>query len=250
MLVDINLLPQKERDRPAVLIAAISILLLAVILWAVLFFMARGEAAEHEDLTAQSAEVALQQAAIREQLEASQGLNEEQQLQVTVDWAESYEYDTIPLLAELVSHLPERGFFNSFSYIGPNSASLAIQFDTSRDAAYYLTHLKDSELLESVTLDSVTTAEVPNASDEEVVEEGMVENPRYLATYSITFVDDRIPTEGEAEADDGTAVEEEAAEEPAEVETEEEPDVETDVDVNVETETDTTPEETEGEVNE
>ena len=45
MLVDINLLPQKERDRPAFLIAAISILLLAVIIWGVLAFLA----GSHED---------------------------------------------------------------------------------------------------------------------------------------------------------------------------------------------------------
>ena len=219
MLVDINLLPQKERDRPAFVIAAISILLLAVILGAVLFFMARANADETAELNAQSAEIATEQALLRQQLEASQGLNEEQQLQATVEWAESYQYDTIPLLAELVSKLPERGFFNSFSYIEPNAATLTVQFDTSREAAYYLTQLKASELVASVTLDSVTNQELATTANAEedvtLDEEALIENPRYLATYSLVFVDDRLPVEGTAEAE---AVVEEAGtvEEPAE----------------------------------
>lgn len=100
MLVDINLLPQKERDRPAFLIAAISILLVGIIVWAALFLMAKAEASEQEVLAAQSAELTVQQEAARAQLEATAGMNEEQQLKATVEWAEGYQYDTIPLLEE------------------------------------------------------------------------------------------------------------------------------------------------------
>src|SRR5690606_692190 len=142
MLVDINLLPQKERDRPAFIIAAISILVLAIIIWAVLFFLAQRNDNAQAELAAQSAELALQQAELRTQLEQTVSLNEEQQLKVTVDWAESYQYDTVPLMNELVSMLPERGFIENFSYIGPNTAILTLQFDTTREAAYYLTQLK------------------------------------------------------------------------------------------------------------
>ncbi|MFP3422721.1 fimbrial assembly protein, partial [Bacillus sp. SIMBA_161] len=82
---------------------------------------------------------------IRNELEARQGMNEEQQLQATVEWAESYQFDTIPLLEELVSLLPARGFFQTFSYIGLDQAQLVVQFDSSREAAYYLAQLKSSE---------------------------------------------------------------------------------------------------------
>src|SRR5690606_35338599 len=122
MLVDINLLPQKERDRPAFLIAAISILLMAVIIWGVFAFLANANENEQTELAAESQQVALEQAAIRAQLEAKQGMNEEQQLKATVDWAESYQFDTLPLLGDLVSKLPQRGFFDSFSYVGLDQA--------------------------------------------------------------------------------------------------------------------------------
>ena len=236
MLVDINLLPQKERDRPAFLIAAISILLLAVIIWGVLAFLAGSHENEQVILAAQSVQVAAEQEAIRAQLEAAQGMNEEQQLKATVDWAEGYQFDTVPLLEELVSILPARGFFESFSYTGLDQAILSVQFDTAREAAYYLAQLKASELIESATLDSVAQNELDSAETEEgvVIEKAVIqETPRYIATYTLIFVDERIPTDDTAVPVEGETVTEEpaaeAVEEPAE-------DVEVDVEVNTETE--------------
>ena len=233
MLVDINLLPQKERDRPAFLIAAISILLLAVIIWGVLAFLAGSHEDEQAVLASQSVQVAAEQEAIRAQLEAAQGMNEEQQLKATVDWAESYQFDTVPLLEELVSILPARGFFESFSYTGLDQAILSVQFDTAREAAYYLAQLKASELIETATLDSVAQNELDSAETEEgvVVEKAVIqETPRYIATYTLVFIDERIPTDDTAVAVEGEAVtEEEVVEEPAE-------DVDVDVEVNTETE--------------
>ncbi|WP_203339773.1 PilN domain-containing protein [Planococcus beijingensis] len=233
MLVDINLLPQKERDRPAFLIAAISILLLAVIIWGVLAFLAGSHEDEQAVLASQSVQVAAEQKAIRAQLEAAQGMNEEQQLKATVDWAESYQFDTVPLLEELVSILPARGFFESFSYTGLDQAILSVQFDTAREAAYYLAQLKASELIETATLDSVAQNELDSAETEEgvVVEKAVIqETPRYIATYTLVFIDERIPTDDTAVSVEGEAVtEEEAVEEPVE-------DVDVDVEVNTETE--------------
>ena len=241
MLVDINLLPQKERDRPASVVAAIAILLLAVIIWAVFAFIAGGQERETTALAAQSAQVAAEQTVVRQQLEAVQGMNEEQQLKVTVDWAESYQFDTLPLLNELVSKLPARGFFDSFSYIGMDVATLTVQFDTAREAAYYLAQLKTSELLESATLDSVAQealeTEVAETAEGETViidEDAPVENPRYLATYTLIFVDGRVPAltpEGEPIIEEPPVEEAPVEETPAEVPAE--PPA-ADVDVNVE----------------
>ncbi|ETP68904.1 hypothetical protein G159_10110 [Planococcus glaciei CHR43] len=270
MLVDINLLPQKERDRPAFLIAAIAILLLAVILWAVFAFMANAHENEQAELAAQSVQVAAEQAAIREQLEAKQGMNEEQQLKVTVDWAESYQFDTLPLLSDLVSKLPQRGFFDSFSYVGLDQALLTVQFDTAREAAFYLAQLKTSELLQSATLDSVTQEELEEEATTTVAgttvvveedEDAVIENPRYLATYTLIFVDDRIPAEVvEGETPVETPAEPAAETPPAETPATETPaetppagttetpaaDTDVNVDVEVKEETPATPEGTEG----
>ncbi|MGB6778668.1 MAG: fimbrial assembly protein [Planococcus citreus] len=232
MLVDINLLPQKERDRPAVLIAAVAILLLAIIIWAVFAMMARAEANEQQALQVQAQGVMAEQAQIRSELEARQGMNEEQQLQATVEWAESYQFDTIPLLEELVSLLPARGFFQTFSYTGLDQAQLVVQFDSSREAAYYLAQLKSSELLTSATLDNVATEIFDEAEEEEIIVDPS--KPRYLATYTLLFQDERIPVEGEeveGEAVDEAAPTDEPAEQPADSTETEETDVEVDVDV-------------------
>ncbi len=232
MLVDINLLPQKERDRPAVLIAAVAILLLAIIIWAVFAMMARAEANEQQALQVQAQGVMAEQAQIRSELEARQGMNEEQQLQATVEWAESYQFDTIPLLEELVSLLPARGFFQTFSYTGLDQAQLVVQFDSSREAAYYLAQLKSSELLTSATLDNVATEIFDEAEEEEIIVDPS--KPRYLATYTLLFQDERIPVEGEeaeGEAVNETAPTDEPAEQPADSTETEETDVEVDVDV-------------------
>lgn len=232
MLVDINLLPQKERDRPAVLIAAVAILLLAIIIWAVFAMMARAEANEQQALQVQAQGIMAEQAQIRSELEARQGMNEEQQLQATVEWAESYQFDTIPLLEELVSLLPARGFFQTFSYTGLDQAQLVVQFDSSREAAYYLAQLKSSELLTSATLDNVATEIFDEAEEEEIIVDPS--KPRYLATYTLLFQDERIPVEGEeaeGEAVDEAAPTDEPAEQPADSTETEETDVEVDVDV-------------------
>lgn len=229
MLVDINLLPQKERDRPAFLIAAIAILLLAVIIWAVFAVMANANEKDQALLTAQTMQVSAEQEEIRAKLEAAQGMNEEQQLKVTVDWAESYQFDTVPLLEELVSILPARGFFKSFSYTGLDQATLSVQFDTTRQAAYYLAQLKASELIKSATLDSVAQQELSKEEGGEVVEEAELELPRYIATYTIIFEDNRLPTDDTAVPVDGETTPEAPVEEPVE-------EVEVNVDVNTETE--------------
>lgn len=220
MLIDINLLPQKERDRPISLIVAGSLILLTLVLWLVLFSMAQAEESQQQELLEQSAQIAVEQEALRAQLEATQGMNEEQQLFETVQWAESYRFPTVPLIAELVTILPERGYFNSFSFTGPNVATLTLQFDTAREAAYYLTQLKTSEVLASATLDSVANQELVIEEDANVEpDDRLIQNPRYLATYSLVFVDDRIPAEGSAVAEDGTVIEEPIEETPVETET-------------------------------
>lgn len=211
MLVDINLLPQKERERPVFLFAVFGILLVAVFIWATFFFLAQSQANQQAAIDAEYTQVAAQSEAIRTQLAASVGLNEEQQLKATVDWAEGYQFDTVPLLSDLVSRLPERGFFDSFSFVKPNLATLTIQFDTAREAAYYLSQLKASELLDSAKLDSVTNQELElvETTEEgtEIAEEEIIENPRYLATYSLVYVDERLPAVEEVINPDGTVTE-------------------------------------------
>ncbi len=230
MLVDINLLSNRERDRPASILAAIAILLLAAIVWAVFAYLSSGFNEQQADLATQTVQVQTEQGLLREKIESVQGMNEEQQLKATVEWAESYQFDTLPLLAELVSKLPARGFFKNFTYEGMSVATLNVQFDTAREAAYYLAQLKTSGLLASATLNSVVEGASPGETSEGVTvsfdEDALVENSRYLATYTLVFVDNRLPSltpEGEIIIVEPVTEEAPVDEAPA-----------TDVDVNVE----------------
>ncbi|MEK6189841.1 MAG: PilN domain-containing protein [Carnobacterium alterfunditum] len=239
MLVDINLLPQKEHERPVLLFAILGILLATMFIWTTFFLMAQSQKSKQIEADAQYVQVVTESNVIQSQLEAAVGLSDEQQLKATVDWAESYQFDTIPLLADLSARLPERGFLESFSYTKPNLATITVQFDAARQAAYYLAQLKASDLIQSVQLDSTEFKELEIIENTGAIEnpEKPVEVPRYVATYSVAYVDARIPTEEELDADGNIieAVDTEGTSGPEAV----------DVDVTVE-ETEATPTESEG----
>ena len=204
MLVNINLLAEKERDRPAFIVAAILLIFIGLVVGLVLYFLGNSYENKQQFLIAQSAEVASQQAAIQEQMLTTEALNDTQKLQKTVDWAKAYQYDTLPLIRELTSLLPERGFFMNFSFTSPSEALIDVQFDTSREAAFYLTQLKSSDMITAVTLSTLTYQ--PLTEEEDAEADGTVTTvepvepvmPRYLASYSITFLDTRMPAEGTA----------------------------------------------------
>lgn len=204
MLVDINLLGDKERDRPAFVVAAISLILLGLVTGLVFYFLGNTYSNKQQVLASQSAEVVSQQAAIQQQMVTTAALSDTQKLQKTVEWAETYQYDTLPLIRELTSLLPERGFFMSFSFSTPNQVTITAQFDTSRDTAFYLTQLKSSEMITDVVLSSVSYQPIAEEAVEETedtvtkVEPTEEIMPRYLASYAITFLDTRMPADGTA----------------------------------------------------
>ncbi|MCG7336984.1 fimbrial assembly protein [Sporosarcina sp. ACRSM] len=189
MLVDINLLPEKERERSSLLVAALAIIGAAVLFWVVFFMITNNLTKETVTLEQQLESVQASQEAIRSDIRRSESEDSKKQLALTVEWAEAYQYDTVPLLHDLIQLLPKRGFFQSFDFTSPHLASVVVQFDTKPDAAYYFARLEASSSISNVTLESVTVAddsEGGNATDL---------LPRYIATYSLEFVDDRSITE-------------------------------------------------------
>jgi type IV pilus assembly protein PilN len=201
MLVNINLLGEKERDRPAFVVAAITLILLGLVSGLVFYFLGNSFENKQQGIAAQSAEVISQQAFIQSQMQTSELLNDTQKLKKTVEWAETYQYDTIPILQELTMLLPERGFFTSFSFSAPNVVNIVVQFDTSREAAFYLTQLKASEMMTNSKLTSLSSqgeeqvdlTETESDSEAKQTETIM---PRYTATYDVTFIDTRMPADG------------------------------------------------------
>ncbi|MBD7983029.1 fimbrial assembly protein [Sporosarcina sp. Sa2YVA2] len=184
MLVDINLLPEKERERSTLLIAALAILSVAILFWAVLFLYSNHLTKKTVHLETQVASLHVSQEALREELQPTTTSSELQQLEATVEWAQSYRYETLPLLQELIALLPNRGFFVSFEFAAPHSAQVTVQFDEKKDAAHYLTRMKSSPFVTAATIESIVAEQLDDEQGEQVL-------PRFEAVYQVEFLDER-----------------------------------------------------------
>ncbi|WP_262173464.1 fimbrial assembly protein [Saccharococcus sp. Marseille-Q5394] len=196
MLVDINLLPEKERERSTLLIAALVVLGAALLFWATLFVLSLSLSKETALAETQIASLHASQEAIRDNLQPSSHAGDRELLALTVEWAEAYRFDTLPLLREMVALLPERGFFVSFEFTAPHESSVVVQFDDKSDAAYYLTRIKSSTVVSLATMESLVAESLDEESDLESI-------PRFAATYRIEYLDERdvvVEVEGTEEA--------------------------------------------------
>lgn len=198
MLVDINLLPEKERERSTLLIAAIGVLGAAILFGAILFILSFSLSKEAARAETQIASLHASQEAIREKIQPSTNASDREKLASTVAWAEAYRFDTLPLLREMIALLPERGFFVSFEFTAPHASTVVVQFDDKSDAAYYLTRIKSSTVVSSAMMESV----VAERLDEQTA---VMTLPRFEATYHIEYIDERgavIEIEGTDAAED------------------------------------------------
>lgn len=159
MLVEINLLPQKEPKKASFLIfiAAVSIILLSLGSYYFLQIqttksdianvdsqiMMTKKLAEVEEKNAQTNEAAMSVSVLKN----------------AVEWANTYPIETIPVMQHLTSLLPERGFIKTFGYTEAGTVSLSVQFDSAREAAYFLENLNKSEWIEDANLSSLNTQE-------------------------------------------------------------------------------------------
>jgi type IV pilus assembly protein PilN len=180
MLVDIDLLPKKKsRNLTNPLVYGICAFFL---LFAAIILLTFSNLVNKEVQTAEQDLQMVQQLreAKEDTINRPQNYTSAQRLETTVAWAEEYPVEMVPLMQNLVGLLPERGFIQSFSYGEAGTLNLTVQFDESRDAAYYLYHLNESPLYQTVNLSSISTSAVEAETTTEVL-------PRYIAKYSIEF---------------------------------------------------------------
>ncbi|WP_128755800.1 PilN domain-containing protein [Bacillus sp. LL01] len=208
MLVDIDLLPKRKSRNittPLVYgICAFFLLFVAIILLTFTNMVKNDVQTAEQDLEmVQQLRIAKEEAMNRPQNSSSA-----QRLEDTVVWAEEYPLEMVPVMQDLIRLLPERGFIQSFTYDETGLLNLSVQFDESRDAAYFLYHLNESPLYHSIDLSSISTVDV---GTEETV--GVL--PRYIGQYTLGFDRNAFQAvdEEEAEEEDGTVTEEEEDEE-------------------------------------
>lgn len=199
MLVDINLLPQNEKRSRQWLYVVTGIISLGILALILLFILAGNLGKDVDALTAQLQSEKQLRAEKEQSISDFESSDAWVQLEDAVSWVEDYPIDTVPVLDHLVELLPERGFLKEFTYAEDGSIQLSIQFDTSSEAAYYLTHLKDSKYIQDAKLSSLATESVMENVQAAVNTEPVL--PRYIGQYEVILNRDSIK-EIEAEADE------------------------------------------------
>jgi Tfp pilus assembly protein PilN len=158
MLVEINLLPQKEPKKFNILylstIIVIFVLVGGIYYWQIQTAKTDVEALD-EQITA-TKKITEKEESKANVTEVSQSSNT---LKTAVDWARDYPVPTIPVMKELTSLLPGRGFIQSFAYAEAGTVTLTVQFDSSREAAFFLNSLKASEWIKDASLSSLNAVE-------------------------------------------------------------------------------------------
>ncbi|MDZ5470810.1 hypothetical protein SM124_03495 (plasmid) [Bacillus sp. 31A1R] len=187
MLVDINLLPTKEPKNKTLLMLVI---LLGIILISGVTSLYLLKGSYDKEITSITNEINRTQQVIAEEqqkiieFEESNSVTE---LKNAVNWAKEYPIKTIPLIKHLTGLLPERGFIQSFTYEETGEIKLTVQFDTSREAAFYLKNLLDSNWINEVFLETVTTKELNEQQEMDDLESDEIikYTPRYIGEYKL-----------------------------------------------------------------
>ncbi|WP_312098089.1 hypothetical protein [Niallia sp.] len=166
MLVNINLLPKKERRSNKSIYILFIFTVVAILCLIAMLFLGHFIQKKNDELAQQVNK-------IKEQVETSQTMlttyensNAAGELEKAVIWAEDYPLKTVPVIRELTSYLPERGFILSFLYNEDGTIQLEAQFDTTREAAYYLNRLMDSAWITDVTLSKLSATTITTSVDE------------------------------------------------------------------------------------
>jgi type IV pilus assembly protein PilN len=164
MLVEINLLPKKEQKNYKLITILLAALFVMIIAGFVLFL--QGKSYKQEISTLDNQISTTQQIAQLEQAKVMEGQvsGSVSVLESAVLWASEDPLKTVPIIEHVTGLLPHRGFIQNISYAETGSINMTVQFDTSREAAYYLKTLLDSEWFSEVKLTSVSTSELETES--------------------------------------------------------------------------------------
>jgi hypothetical protein len=145
MLVEINLLPQKEPKKIGFIITLSCLVGLLVLTGAYYLWQTNSTKSVIASLDRQitmTKKIAEKENKSTETVEATSSVS---QLKTAIDWANDYPIQTIPVMRHLTSLLPERGFIQSLAYSEAGTISLSMQFDSAREAAYFLDNLNESK---------------------------------------------------------------------------------------------------------
>ncbi|WP_377888303.1 PilN domain-containing protein [Alkalihalobacillus sp. R86527] len=192
MLIEINLLPKKTRRTFSFIyvpISVVAVLLITFIIMLVNANQLKNEQAELDQKVERTTEL----------LSVMQGndseiVNSADTLQQYVSWLDSVEFSTVKLLDDLVTRLPERGFFMEYAFDGDETVTVTVQFDQMNEVSQYLNELNQSDNVTSASVLTVQTAQLAEESEED----GRI-LPRYVTDYEIVINKENLRVEEETD---------------------------------------------------
>lgn len=192
MLVEINLLPQKEAKNKSLLLLAI---IAVILLLSGGFFLFWLNYTTEKQLTFLEQQISTAEQLItieQDKLIVYDSSNSAVELERTVEWAKDYPLKTVPLLQKLTALLPERGFVQAFSYDEQGLVDVTIQFESNREAAFYLNTLLEADWVDEANLTRlVAVTQFYDKTTEQETNDNHLKNekyvPRYVGEYEITL---------------------------------------------------------------
>jgi len=183
MLVDINLIPEKQKKSFMFLFLALMLVLLAVAGAAYLYVYYGQTKQQLEILQTQIDDTKLLRTLQEKKIEDYTTSTAVEELHHAITWTEELPISTVALIRHLSGLLPERGFVLNFNYTDTGPVHITVQFDTSTEAAYYLKSLKDSPFIERVDLASLVTSPSEDNPDTKGLTSFLL--PRYIAQFNL-----------------------------------------------------------------
>lgn len=210
MLVEINLLPQKQQKRSITLRIIIIIALTMLLISLLTFWQVQKYNNEIRHLEANIANFEQTITSLQQEVNV-ESTNSYVELSNAVEWSLTYPIKSVAVLKHLTSLLPERGFLLTYSYTETGILSLTVQFDTKKEAAYYLSWLSDSPWIEDVKLSQLSSSQIESTDvTPQIQGENETESylPRYTGNFEITLNREAIrlaqqQTEGTENQDEG-----------------------------------------------
>ncbi len=197
MLIDINLLPNKQKRSFSFVLIPISAGTVLLLVFSWMLFNSFQLKAEHEDLTDRFEKTT--ELVTVMQANDSEAASSGQTLQEYVEWLDGVQFSTVELLDDLVARLPERGYFMNYEFDGSETVTLTVQFDQMKEVSQYLNELNASEHVQTASVLTITTAELTEETNEE---DGRI-LPRYVTEYEIVIDKSNLRTEEVEEGTDG-----------------------------------------------
>jgi type IV pilus assembly protein PilN len=189
VLVEINLLPQKQQKRSITVRIIIMIALTMLLISLLTFWQVQKYNNEIRHLEANIANFEQSITSLQQEVNV-ESTNSYVELSNAVEWSLTYPIKSVAVLKHLTSLLPERGFLLTYSYTETGLLSLTVQFDTKKEAAYYLSWLSESPWIEEVKLLQLSSSQIEaTEGTPEIQGENKTESylPRYIGNFEITL---------------------------------------------------------------